>query len=133
MDVYGRCPSTDAGEFFAASHWEWRPIHDLIIRLCYDLLDEELLVLLANNDGAGPECQETCTAMAQRFDHWMEHNVNGHRLESDLRVTSDGRILDDWELAANPHVKTQSIYSVDDVQLKDWIEFLRHCGGFEVW
>ena len=76
MDVVGRNPSAEAGEYFRANVWSWRPIHDLIVQLCSDLLDEETLVGIGYNDGAGPADQTTCSGMANRFERWMEHHVN---------------------------------------------------------
>jgi hypothetical protein len=68
MDVFGRNPDSKAGEYFRANVWSWRPIHDLIIRLCSDFLDKEILGSLGYNDGSGPEDQETCTQIANRFE-----------------------------------------------------------------
>lgn len=133
MDVYGRNPVSDAGKYFRANVWSWRPIHALIAELCSDLLDEEMLGQLGFNGGAGPTDQETCTEMARRFEVWMEHHVQGHTLESDLRMTKDGRLLSSKELAENPDLDTETPYGVGDDHLKEWIEFLRTCGGFEVW
>jgi hypothetical protein len=133
MDVYGRQPSSAPGEYFRANVWSCRPIHALIIELCSDLLDEDTLQGMAFNDGAGPQDQETCTAMAGRFERWMEHHTEGHGLESDLRVTADGRFVSAEELAENPDLETATPYEVTDEHLKEWVLFLRHCGGFEVW
>jgi hypothetical protein len=132
MDVYGRSPSAPAGRYFRASVWSWRPIHALVARLCPDLLDAETLDGLGYNGGAGPQDQRTCTDMAARFDRWLEHHAGGHGLESDLRVTRDGRLVTAEE-AADPDLETVSAYEVADDHLKEWVEFLRHCGGFEVW
>ena len=41
MDVYGRNPDSQAGKYFRANVWSWRPIHALVIDLCSDFLDEE--------------------------------------------------------------------------------------------
>jgi hypothetical protein len=133
MDVYGRKPSSPEGKYFRATIWSWPPIHALIVDLCSDLLDEKLLRKMTFNDGAGPRGQKTCTEMARRFEQWMEHHTEGHGLESDLRVTPEGRFVTDQELAENPDMETLSPYMVKDDHLKEWIEFLRHCGGFKVW
>jgi hypothetical protein len=132
MGVCGRKPSSPAGQYFGANVWSWRPIHALIIELCSDLLDEDTLQGMAFNSGAGPEDQETCTEMANRFEQWMEHHTEGHGLESGLRVTEDGRFVSDKELAENPDLETASPYEVGDEHLKERIESLRRCGGFEV-
>ena len=72
-------------------------------------------------------------AMANRFERWMEHHVSGHGVDSDLRVTKDGAFVTEQESRENPDVETESPYQADDEHLKEWIELLRHCGGFEVW
>ena len=45
----------------------------------------------------------------------------------------DGRFVFPGEEAASPDLETASPYEVADEYLKEWVEFLRHCGGFEVW
>jgi hypothetical protein len=87
MDINGRYPSSAAGKYFRANVWSWRPIHDLIVRLCSDLLDEQTIVGIGYNAGAGPNDQQTCTEMAIRFENWMEHHATGHGLDLDLRIT----------------------------------------------
>jgi len=133
MDIYGRNPSSEAGKYFRANIWSWRPIHALIEQECADLLDAELLERLGYNNGAGPKDQETCTAMANRFERWLEHHVGGHALDSELQITPEGRFVSEDERADNPELETVSPYGVEDEHLKEWVEFLRHCGGFEVW
>jgi hypothetical protein len=132
MDVYGRQPTSEAGKYFRANVWSWRPIHLLIIELCADLLDEETLRLMAYNDGAGPTDQATCTEMANRFERWLEHHVEGHEVDLGCRVTQEGHFVSDEELEANPGLETVSAHGVADEHLKQWVEFLRHCGGFKV-
>jgi hypothetical protein len=132
MDVYGKNPRSEAGEYFRANVWSWRPIHALVIELCSDLLDEETLEDLAYNDGAGPKDPETCVEMARRFEAWMEQHTEGHKLDLGLRTTKDGKFVTEEELAENPELETESPYQVGDDHLKAWIEFLRNCGGFEV-
>ena len=85
------------------------------------------------NDGAGPAEQATCTQMANRFDLWMEHHASGSTVDSEMKVTKEGRFVTEEELEENPDLETESPYEVDDEHLKLWVEFLRHCGGFEVW
>lgn len=135
MDVLGKRPHDEKGEYFRASIWEWRPIHKLIRELCPDLFDEEGLVHLAYNGGSGPEDQETCSEMAKRFSVWLK-SFDGDKYfvdDSTLRVTRDGRLVSDKEMLRAPELVTESAYSVDRETLADWIQFLDRCGGFEVW
>ena len=133
MDVWGCAPTQPAGKYFRANIWSWRPIQALIAELCSDLLDDQTLVRLGVNVGAGPRDAATCREMASRFDCWLEQHTQGHGLDLGLRVTTDGRFVSEQELQANPQLATHSPYRVDDEHLKEWVEFLRHCGGFEVW
>jgi hypothetical protein len=104
-----------------------------MLSLCSDLLDDETIQRMSINVGAGPPDQQTCTEMAKRFEQWMEHHTEGHGLESELRITKEGRFVSAEELANNQDMETVSPYEVSDEHLKAWIDFLRHCGGFEVW
>jgi len=132
MDVYGRNPSTEAGKYFRASVWSWRPIHDIICELCSDLFDQEMLDSLGYNDGNGPETQEICTEMAVRFENWMEHNAEGRIIEQNaIRTDEHGRCLSQEDVEKNEK-PSFSPYRVEDDHLKEWIEFMRHCGGFQV-
>lgn len=134
MDVYGRKPKSEAGKYFRANIWSWRPIHRLVAELCGDLLDEETLVGMGYNQGSGPRSANVCRQMADRFDEWLEHNTEGAVIEhASMRVDADGRFVSDKELAANPSLETRSPYAVEDEDLKEWVAFLRACGGFEVW
>jgi hypothetical protein len=132
MDVIGRDPKNEAGDYFRANVWSWRPINHLMIDLCSDFLDEEVLRAMSFNDGAGPEDQATCNKIADRFDAWMERHTEGHTLESDLRVGPGGRLLSLETVQQNPTAGV-SPYLVHDEHLKEWVEFLRSCGGFQVY
>jgi len=132
MDVIGRAPSSKAGGHFRASVWSWRPIHYLVCRLCSDILDEETLDNMNYNSGAGPEDQATCTEMAIRFENWMERHVDGVSLDLGMYVKTDGRLVAEDDIE-DPDTEVMPAHEVSDDHLKEWIEFLRHCGGLEVW
>jgi hypothetical protein len=133
MDVIGRNPSEDCGQYFRASVWMWRPLHQQMVELCDDLLDEELLRAMEFNDGAGPEKQETCTEMAHRFEQALLTNQDGFFLDSPLRVTEEGRFVRPEELAKDPTLKTYSPYRACRGSVMHWVRFLQSCGGFAVW
>ena len=137
MDVYGVKPVSETGEYFRASIWMWRPIWERMALLCGDLLNEELLIGMAHNTGWGPKSQETCNKIASRLEVWLaEDSRDEFFLENDkstLRVTLDGRLVSDKELAAEPKLETKSPYAVSREELQEFIDFLRSCGGFCVW
>lgn len=133
MDISGKNPSSEEGEYFRAAIWSWLPIYDLVCRLCSDLLDHQTLESMSYNDGAGPNDQETCTKMAFRFDRWMKHYGSGHEVQLGWRFEVETHRLLRAEEAEEKGVATEAAYHTSDEHLKDWVEFLRHCGGFEVW
>ena len=134
MDVYGRNPSDESGHYFRASIWSWGPLYQQIVNRCADLLDTDVLIAMAYNDGAGPDDQDTCTRMAERFESALVVHQDGFTAPAELtRVTEEGRIVSREEIARNPHLKTYSPYSICREHVREWITFLRHCGGFEVW
>jgi len=132
IGVYGRAARAKEGQYFQATVRQWRPIHDLVLQLCSDLLDADTLEGLGYCDGAGPRDAAVCRTMVNRFEHWMERHVDGHRMASDLRVTPDGQFVSSQRLSQQPDLPTVSPYQVDDAALKRWVEFLRYCGGFVV-
>ncbi len=136
MDVYGIAPVDDAGRYFRASIWEWRPLWERMKELCSDFLSVELLAAMAYNDGAGPRDQRTCTMIAERLEQWLVADSRSeYRLEenaSALRVTSDGRLVTCEELTAEAAGLSKSPYSVRRDEVTEFIAFLRSCGGFSV-
>ena len=143
VDVCGRNPVSKSGESFQSNWQGWRPILSLIRQLCDDLLDVDTHKAIERNDGAGPNDQAVCTEMANRFARWMEHNVDGYSVEiPNVQVAKEPTVIagvvchrhvSNEELIANPEIETISPYRIDDNGLKEWVEFLRSCGGFEVW
>ncbi|HTI49640.1 MAG TPA: hypothetical protein VL475_01760 [Planctomycetaceae bacterium] len=133
MELQGRKPTSTAGKLFRAEFWAWRPIHALIGRLCSDLVDDRMLQAMTFGGGAGPVDPEICREMADRFQRFAEQHAEGYVLDAGIRVTPEGRFVTEQELADNASLETVSPYEVGTEQLNRWIEFLRDCGGFEVW
>ena len=134
MDVFGRNPSEPCGQYFRASIWMWPPIHEQMALRCSDLFSDELLRAMAWNEGAGPDDQETCSIMAERFAQALTTHQDGFAVESnEVRVTENGHLVNKENLAQDPTLKTSSPFRASRGLVMDWIQFLRHCGGFEVW
>ena len=133
MDVYGRNPSRPVGRYFAANIWSWEPIRHLCVQLCSDLLDEETLVALSFNDGAGPTDQDTCTKMANRFTDLLEKYAVGGTLDPSLRSTTGDNGVSEQVSDENRDLELKKfLKDLDDDQISHWIKFLRCCGGFAV-
>lgn len=133
IDIQGRKPSAPVGKNWRVEFWVWRPIQALIVTLCRDLFNEKSLEDMAFGRGAGAADAKTCLEMANRFEQWMREHPEGYVLETGIRATEDGRIVSEPELAENPSLETVSPYEAGESDLRKWIEFLKNCGGFEVW
>jgi hypothetical protein len=133
IEIQGRKPTSPAGRKLHLEFWAWRPIHALLRTLCSDLVDDRSLQGMRFGDGSGIDRPEACTQIADRFETWVEQHPEECVLESGIRMTKEGRFVTEQELADNSSLETESAYKTEPEQLRHWIEFLRHCGGFEVW
>lgn len=135
MDVDGRNPDSKVGEYFRANVWSWRPIHKIMWDLCSDIIDEKTMVGMGYNQGDGPEDAATCIEIANRIEKWLAENPGPVEIDdADMAVTGAGNIVSKADLAKNPYVevKTKPIYHTSQDHLREWVEFLKHCGGFRV-
>lgn len=131
--IRGRRPDSPAGECFDAEECLWRPIHALMSERCSDLLDEVTLEEMGDGVACLPD-QTTCNVMADRFEQWMEHYVRNCPSwdTPGVGVTETGRVVLVGESEKTQDVDRQPACYVAFHYFKEWIEFLRHCGGFEV-
>jgi len=136
MDIIGNAPSAECGCNLQLTIWSWWPLWKVMSATCHELLDEELIQQMAYNDGAGPEDHATCEKIAQVFETLLEAAPQGLTVDCDLRIDSQGRYVSLEEVGQAdpqaPQYATLAPLVVDPVLLRDWIEFLRHCGGFRV-
>lgn len=131
MDVYGRKPTADAGEYFRANIWSWRPIHELIEKA--NVLPQKMVEDMAFNDGAGPDAEQALLLAYQ-----LENMLEGMEDDNTFMLTDE---IDGPVAAMLSQFKEQGIeivsprgpvYQADVSQVKEFIEFCRHSGGFEV-
>ena len=144
------------GDYFRSNWWGWRPIVMLIefanddYELGFDLED------WGSNDGAGLDNQEDCNILANTLEGmittqtdleddidtiylnlgmWVD--MNGKFIESNKEeqlnteyphgsVMYSGVIMEDGTLVYPSHSAPLS-------HVKNFISFLRECGGFEIW
>jgi hypothetical protein len=126
--LIGEGPTSRDGEYFRASG----PLLVLIRETCFDILGEQILKDMYFDCGAGPDSQSVCDAMADRINQWMEYNVDGKTIEATTsRVSKDLWFPSPEELAAI--VPSESARKIEDERIKEFVRFLRHCGGFAVW
>lgn len=133
MDVYGKNPTSENGKYFRATIWSWPVIHQMMETACRDLLSKELLKAMEYNDGAGPDDRATCEEIAKRLEVLVS-------AADDALVPETGQVeLNSIEDVTSAVVggeqddRLQFAYTTRKSLVAEWIEFLRHCGGFSVW
>lgn len=138
MDLVGRMPVNEEGEYFRANVWSWRPIYQLIYDHGSDLFDTKILEGMSSNDGFGPTSVNKCRQLADRLTIWLEHNTKGFSLDEGTYVVIRNADDEYHSFATvdeinDPHINTVSAYRVEDEHLKVFVNFLYNCGGFQVY
>lgn len=149
MDVSGKNPSSAVGEYFRANVWSWRVIHHLISIANETkrgtLVPREIIKGMSHNDGNGLSDQNYCDGLADALEELIANpeNLKGIGLlieDNDISFPSNvcpvlksGQFVRDEDLYKYKTEDLRSAYSTDFDHVKEFIEFLRSCGGFEVW
>jgi hypothetical protein len=144
------------GDYFRSNWWGWRPI----VMLCeFANYDKELgfdLEYWGSNDGAGLDNQEDCNKLAAALEEListqteLEEDIDTIYLNLGSWTSMDGKFLGEEinqqlnEQYPNGTILYGSVIMDDGsiVQpshsaplrhVKNFISFLRECGGFEIW
>jgi hypothetical protein len=91
-----------------------------------------MLLHMGYNDGAGPRSQKVCDRIADKFQEFLDSDLDGMTVDLPMRVDANGCIIAKDIVEADP-TTGYSPYHVDRDDIAEWIEFLRNCGGFAVW
>ena len=72
--------------------------------------------------------------MADLFDEWLKANRGGHQVYVEREGSFEGAVMTALEQAGwSIQSGFESSFTADREHLIEWVKFLRHCGGFEVW
>ena len=147
------------GTYFRANLWSWRPIQFLInfvnekYNLGFDLSNYD------NNSGAGLETQEDCDILADKLESMigklgLNEDSDTLYLQLGMWVVSEGdhgsfKLSDEVQEELNEQYPLGSIlessvitsdgqlvqpaWSTSKSHIQEFVNFLRHCGGFEIW
>ena len=146
------------GIYFRANIWSWRPIHLAIVQANESLnlgIDDDTIEGMGHNSGAGLKTQAECNDLAHALellaDGMEEDGVTQFGFAFGYWSYRDGSMIVDEKdtETLNKEYKYGSIITEMPVKLLDkdvwpahvtqvehlrqFIEFLRNCGGFEIW
>ena len=144
------------GYYFRANVWSWRPINKIInkVNVDYNLdLDTEGF---GSNSGNGLKNQADCDLLANAIENYVENNEN--LLNSQVMYVNMGMwVADDntFTIKSSEEDKLNRDYPIGSIlyssiitdqgklvrpawstsleHIREFINFLRHCGGFEIW
>jgi hypothetical protein len=116
MDVCGRNPISEEGNYFWANIFTWDYILTVMHAANIDVPHE-----WSFNEGQGPVTQDECSIIADKVEQFLEKDVTILYRES----PKHRRIIN----ALGPGAKA---CPPDTAKVSDWIRFLRTCGGFMV-
>lgn len=154
MDVFGKEPKNKAGEYFRNNIWWWRPLWDYCHHVGGELIDEETFGRGHCNEGVGLDKKKS-EALAKLLTEEMrsgrtkkyerEHMKRMKELPKEKCKICDGTgsrqkppNIGAGDMPCNGcHGKgmVESFaanypFSVENV--KEFVEFLENCGGFEI-
>lgn len=143
MDVYGRNPKNEKGEYFRNNVWWWSPLWEF----CCDV-DPTLQKRVPRgwfNDGDGLKTQTACTALAKKLRHSIESGYaeffigqfefekNDIALEN-CSYCKEQPANDCSCCGGTGKAKPiQSSYRINLENINKFVDFLENCGGFEIW
>jgi hypothetical protein len=139
VDIYGRAPRSQAGEYFRRNWGGWHPLVELSFRVAPDICAQ--CKHWDSNDGDGLDdadaivLADSLEKEIERKADWLmyEDAMSGQESAADRKKllklrTPVGRLLADVVPDLIPDGKPWLIDST-----REFIGFLRDCGGFEIW
>ena len=159
VDISGRKPKTEQGDYFASNWWGWRPIHAISEAAMINSKLDYDTSYWGSNDGKGLRTQKQCDKLADAIDLLISNNYNEYLTEDDDRIyivmgswceAGTGKFVpsdftaslnEEYEygdilygpIVAENGTMVESAYSTSLGRIKQWITFLRSCGGFKIW
>ena len=151
MDVFGKRPRSEAGEYFCANVWSWKPL----AAYCCDVAPEitQACKYWQSNDGDGlddkgaialanileREISSGRTALYEKAQEAIAKvpcNIcagTGIRLQLVGAISNNGGSRCNGCQGEGYVTPTHTHYPFSAENVKAFVTFLRECGGFEIW
>ena len=159
VDISGRKPKTEVGDYFCSNWWGWRPINSICELAAYNSKLKIDFSYWGSNDGKGLKTQKQCDKLADALELLISNNYNEYLTQDNDRIyivmgswceahtgkfigsESEHLLNQQFEygdilygpVVGENGMMIESSYSTSLGRLKQWIAFLRNCGGFEIW
>ena len=159
VDISGRKPKTEAGDYFCSNWWGWRPILAISEAAMLNSKLDYDTSYWGSNDGKGLRTQKQCDKLADAIELLISNNYNEYLTEDDDRIyivmgswceAGTGKFIGSERehvlnqqfeygdilyapVVADDGTMVESSHGTSLGRLKQWITFLRSCGGFKIW
>ena len=159
VDISGRKPTTNEGDYFSSNWWGWRPINTICQLAAYNSKLKIDFSYWGSNDGKGLRTQKQCDKLADAIELLISNNWNEYLTEDDDRIyivmgswceAGTGKFIGSEReqvlnqqfeygdilygpIVAENGTMVESSHGTSLGRLKQWITFLRNCGGFKIW
>ena len=133
VDIFGQEPK-EGGDYFRSNWWFWRPLVAYGYFVAPDLM--EGCTHWGSNDGDGLDASGSIAlANALNNDAKLAEFKSEHCYQIPEEKREEGwAVLPDASPPVRWRVKSVGKeYPFDEELLREWIAFLRVCGGFEIW
>ena len=130
MDVFGKKPTAPEGEYFRRNLWRWRPLADL----CRDLAPDESRPCRNwhTNDGYGLNAKQALE-LAQRLGELVaDGTASNYIAMRDAQLASLPDVTCPRCDGTGKHRPLSALYTLDLEDVKDFLAFLKTCGGFRI-
>jgi hypothetical protein len=159
VDISGRKPKTEEGDYFSSNWWGWRPILAISEAAMLNSKLDYDTSYWGSNDGKGLRTQKQCDKLADAIELLISNNYNEYLIEDDDRIyivmgswceAGTGKFVpseftaslnEQYEygdilytpVVAENGTMVESSHATSLGRLKGWVTFLRNCGGFKIW
>jgi len=151
FDVYGQNAATEKGEYFRNNCWSWRPLAQYVLSVCADIITDRDAVHWNYNDGHLVSENEAI-AIADRLD-FLSKSGDTREFAEKYKAEQDS-IPDEVCELCNGTGKREDMevengcngcngtgmkepmskwYPFNEENVKEFAEFCRESGGFEIW
>ena len=135
MDVYGRAPEKEWGEYFRSNVWWWRPLWNYTAEIdrfyseqknANQLISEELFTSGHHNDGEGLETHEDCRELVQRLQWSIDEGLLAEyqkEIDESIKVAKENNAKVEKEFEALKK-KVAKVTGKDNLVPRDYPEDL---------
>lgn len=130
MDVWGRDPSSEVGEYFRNNIWHWFPL--LEIAASTGVLSGEMVQGMSFNDGNGPDA-ETAKRLGTKLLEMVEGMNDEHYMMVDGQSMTEAAMMDIITQLDSSATVMERLRGTTIGNIREFAKFCQESGGFEVW